>query len=97
LPADADQFRERRFTFPDTSIEQRKAAIDGAMTIMKIARLPDQISEFCALGTTGIPIDLGNRTGPCLIGTASQNGRLEPALRAICETASKVEPANVAA
>ncbi|NTI64323.1 hypothetical protein G6L85_22680 [Agrobacterium rhizogenes] len=68
MPADADQFRERRFTFPDTSIEQRKAAIDGAMTIMKIARLPDQISEFCALGTTGIPIDLGNRTGPCLIG-----------------------------
>ena len=46
-------------------LEQREAVIDGAVSIVEIAALPDQVAELRSFIAAALPVDLGNRARPC--------------------------------
>jgi hypothetical protein len=64
------EFRERcgsrSVDFPGEDLQERETVIDRAMTIMKIARLPDQVAELGAFISPRRPVDLGVGASPGL-------------------------------
>ena len=51
-----------------------RTIVDGAVPIVKISRLADQVTELASLEATRRPVDLRDRAGPRLMGKDRREG-----------------------